>query len=189
MNRFLLTAVAAGCAVMMSSLLSTAYAEPVTAKAAPVSSVKQIDLPQYLGKWYEIARLPMFFERNCASDVTATYSLNPDASIRVDNQCRKDNGTIMQSIGMAKAVDASNAQLRVTFLPTWLRWTGLGTAPYWILKIDEHYTTALVGNPDHRYLWILSRTPQIDPATYQAYLEEARRQGFDTASLIVTKQH
>ena len=184
-------AMIAGGALLISALVNVAYAEtPNTdGKDVPVSSVKHIDLPQYLGKWYEVARLPMFFERNCADNVTATYSLNPDSSIKVDNQCRKENGKVMQSIGEAVPVDASNARLSVTFLPKWLRWTGLAKAPYWILKIDEHYTTALVGNPDHHYLWILSRTPQIDPAIYQAYLQEAQRQGFDTHKLIVTKQH
>ncbi len=180
-----------GGVVLMTALIGVAYADSSSGEPSTVAvtSVKHIDLQQYLGKWYEVARLPMFFERNCADNVSATYSLNPDASIKVDNQCRKDNGKVMQSIGEAVPVDATNARLSVTFLPKWLRWTGLAKAPYWILKIDEHYTTALVGNPDHRYLWILSRTPQIDPVTYQAYLQEAQRQGFDTRKLIVTQQH
>jgi apolipoprotein D and lipocalin family protein len=96
---------------------------------------------------------------------------------------------VIQSIGAAAPVDPSNAKLSVTFLPTWLRWTGLGKAPYWILKIDPDYRTVLVGTPNHKFLWILSRTPQIDPAVYQAYLRAAQEQGFDITQLIVTPQH
>jgi apolipoprotein D and lipocalin family protein len=170
--------------------IQSVFAESVNAEKVikPVTSVKNIELPRYLGRWYEIARLPMFFERHCAGHVTATYSLNPDSTIKVDNQCLKKNGNMMQSIGQAMPVDESHAKLSVTFLPTWLRWTGLAKAPYWILKIDDDYTTVLVGEPSRKYLWILSRTPQISPATYQAYVAEAQRQGFDTSQLIVTKQ-
>jgi apolipoprotein D and lipocalin family protein len=154
----------------------------------PVTSVKSIELPKYLGRWYEIARLPMLFQRHCAGHVTATYSLNPDSTIKVDNQCLKKNGDPIQSMGQAVSVDESHAQLSVTFLPSWLRWTGFAKAPYWILKIDDNYTTALVGEPSRKYLWILSRTPKISPAIYQEYVTEAQRQGFDTSQLIVTKQ-
>jgi apolipoprotein D and lipocalin family protein len=171
--------------------IQSVFAENVNADKVikPVTSVKNIELPRYLGRWYEIARLPMFFERHCAGHVTATYSLNPDSTIKVDNQCLKKNGNMMQSIGQAMPVDESHAKLSVTFLPTWLRWTGFAKAPYWVLKIDENYTTALVGEPSRQYLWILSRTPQIAPATYQEYVAEAQRQGFDTSQLIVTKQN
>ncbi|MBC7751802.1 MAG: lipocalin family protein [Candidatus Saccharibacteria bacterium] len=181
--------IASGLLISVGAIQSV-YAESTrSAKVIkPVTSVKTIDLPKYLGRWYEIARLPMFFERHCAAHVTATYSLNPDSTIKVDNQCQKKNGDPMQSIGQAAAVDESHAKLSVTFLPSWLRWTGLAKAPYWVLKIDDNYTTALVGEPSRKYLWILSRTPQISPAIYQEYVAEAQRQGFDTSQLIVTKQ-
>ena len=181
--------VATGLLVSIFAIQS-AFAESGNAEKSPqpVTSVKTIDLPRYLGRWYEVARLPMFFQRKCASDVTATYSLNPDSTLKVDNQCHKKNGDLMQAIGQANAVDSSNAKLAVTFLPSWLRWTGLGKAPYWILKIDDNYTTALVGEPSRKYLWILSRTAKISPEVYQEYVAEAQRQGFDTSKLIVSKQ-
>jgi len=136
----------------------------------------------------------MFFQRNCASDVTATYSLEPTksgepAKIKVDNQCRKSNGEIIGSIGQAQPLSVSDSKLQVTFLPKFLRWLPIGKAPYWILKIDESYTTALVGNPEHKYLWLLSRTPQISDTTYQSYIHEAQKQGFDTSKLICTIQN
>lgn len=156
----------------------------------PVTAVQHIELNRYVGKWYEIARLPMFFQRKCASDVSATYSIDKaDASkIIVDNQCRKSDGKIIQSIGQATPIDGSNSKLRVTFLPKFLRWLPMGRAPYWILKIDNDYQTALVGNPERKYLWILSRTPQISEATYQSYVDEARHQGFDVSKVTRTTQ-
>lgn len=159
-------------------------------KNQPVTPVQKIDINQYTGKWYEIARFPMFFQRNCASNVTATYSIDQadSSKIIVDNQCRKSDGTVIQSIGQANSIDSSNSKLQVTFLPKFLRWLPIGQAPYWILKIDAGYQTALVGNPEHKYLWILSRTPHISEATYQSYVDEARRQGFDISKLQRTNQ-
>ncbi|MFI4919992.1 MAG: lipocalin family protein [Legionellales bacterium] len=159
-------------------------------KTPPVTPVQKIDINHYVGKWYEIARFPMYFQRHCASDVIATYGVDKadSSKIIVDNQCRKSDGTVIQSIGQATPVDASNSKLQVTFLPKFLRWLPVGRAPYWILKIDADYQTALVGNPEHKYLWILSRTPQISETTYQSYMDEARRQGFDVSKLKRTTQ-
>ncbi len=175
-------------------LIPSAQAVENSDPAPKVTAVEHIDINRYAGKWYEIARLPMFFQRNCASDVTATYRLETTksggpATIMVDNRCRKANGEMIGSIGQAQPLSASNSQLQVTFLPTFLRWLPVGKAPYWILKIDEDYTTALVGNPEHKYLWLLSRTPQISDETYQNYIHEAQKQGFDTTKLIRTVQN
>ena len=158
------------------------------ANDAAVTSVAQVNLPQYAGKWYEIARFPMFFQRNCARDVTATYSLNADGTVKVDNRCVKSNGEQMGSIGQAHAVDASNSKLKVTFLPSWLRWLPVGEGDYWILKLDPSYQTVLVGSPNRKYLWILSRQPQLDEQTYLSYVEAARKQGFDITQLQRTTQ-
>lgn len=182
------TLILSGTMILLSAIQSV-YAENSTpAVISPVTSVKSINLPQYLGCWYEVARLPMFFERHCAGNVTATYSLNPDLTVKVDNQCITSNGKTIQSIGQATPIDTSNAKLSVTFLPSWLRWTGFAKTPYWILKIDDHYTTALIGEPSRKYLWILSRTSQIAPETYHEYVLEAQRQGFNTSQLIITPQ-
>ena len=181
--------------LFITALLNPSAQAEGNSNAFPkVTPVEHIDLNRYTGKWYEIARLPMFFQRNCASDVTAAYSVEPTksgdlAKIKVDNQCRKSHGEIIGSIGQAQPVSISNSQLQVTFLPKFLRWLPIGKAPYWILKIDESYTTALVGNPEHKYLWLLSRTPQISDATYQSYIHEAQKQGFDTSKLIRTIQN
>lgn len=178
-----------GLAVVSLSMMTLGLISvPAQANDHAVRSVSGVNLQQYAGTWYEIARFPMFFQRNCARDVTATYSLNPDGTVKVDNRCIKTNGEQIGSVGQAHAVDASNSQLKVTFLPSWLRWLPVGQGDYWILKLDASYQTVLVGSPSRKYLWILSRKPQIDEQTYLTYVEAARKQGFDITQLQRTTQ-
>lgn len=143
-----------------------------------VTSVSELDLPRYLGLWHEVGRLPMSQEDTHASDITAEYSLNDSGTIRVDNRCIDEDGTPAQAVAEATPVEDEPGQLRVSFLPEGLRWIPFTKADYWVLKIDDEYQTALVGTPNHKYLWLLSRTPSIDESTEQPYLDEARRQGF-----------
>lgn len=152
---------------------------------AEVTTVTQVDLPRYLGTWYEIARLPMRHEPADGTDVSAHYSLNEDGSIRVQNRCRV-NGEVEESIGRATPVDDSNARLEVSFLPDGLRWIPFTKGDYWLLKLDPDYRVALVGTPDRDYLWLLARQPQLDPTLRTTYLAEAQRQGFDLDRLIST---
>lgn len=150
-----------------------------------VTPVEQVDLARYLGRWYEIARLPMRHEPVDASDITATYSLNEDGSVRVQNRMRH-NGEVEESIGRATTVDTSNSRLEVSFLPEGLRWIPFTKGDYWILKLDPAYSVALVGSPDHKYLWLLARHPHLDEATVNQYLAHAQAQGFDLSGLIHT---
>lgn len=159
-----------------------------TVNAATPQTVPQVELNRYLGKWYEIAHLPMFFQRKCARNTTANYNLKPNGHIEVINQCETAEGKIKASTGDAYAIDKTNSKLKVSFLPKGLRWLPFTKGDYWVLKVDENYKTALVGGPTNKYLWILSRTPHIDKATYQAYLQAAQQQGYDTSKLIITPQ-
>ena len=147
-------------------------------------TVDDLDLERYQGRWYEIARLPLSWERKCARDVVAAYTLRPDGTIEVLNTCRKADGTITQSKGTAKPAtkEGSPSKLKVTFF-----WPFAGD--YWILDLDPDYRWALVGTPNRKYLWILSRTPQLDPQTLGALREKARDWGFDAGKLILTKQY
>lgn len=147
-------------------------------------TVQQVDLERYLGEWYEIAHLPMFFQRKCASNTTAKYSLDNNQNIVVLNQCMTVAGDLISSTGIATATNKQNSKLKVSFLPKGLRWVPFTKGDYWIIKLDENYQTALVGGPSHKYLWILSRSPQIDEAVYQEYVKAAQEQGYDTSKLI-----
>ncbi|MFW2176494.1 MULTISPECIES: lipocalin family protein [unclassified Moraxella] len=149
-------------------------------------AVASVDLNRYMGKWYEIGRLPMFFQRNCASDVTATYTLKSNGAVEVNNQCIGKDGKSMQSIGEATKNGETGSQLKVTFLPKGLRSLPIGKADYWVLDLDQNYQYALVGTPNNKYLWILSRTPTMSEATYQNLLATAKSQGFDVSKIIRT---
>ncbi|HQZ12969.1 MAG TPA: lipocalin family protein [Devosia sp.] len=155
---------------------------------ADVASIPQLDLNRYLGRWYEICRLPLKWEDETATDISATYSLNDSGKVRVDNRCFDAEGEPTRSIGEATPVDDTNARLKVTFLPEFIRWIPFTDGDYWVLKLDPEYRVSLVGTPDRKNLWVLSREPELDAATLDAYLGEARRQGFDLAALI-TPQH
>lgn len=154
----------------------------------PPPTVPSVDLSRYAGLWYEIARLPMRHEDRHASDVTAEYSLQDDGKVRVVNRCMNDEGEPEEAVGEATATDDSNARLEVSFLPEGLRWVPFTRGDYWVLRLDEGYTTALVGTPDRRYLWLLSRGPKMDEATVREWLSFAQAHGFDLAPLIRTPQ-
>jgi apolipoprotein D and lipocalin family protein len=142
--------------------------------------VPHVELEKYLGKWYEIAHLPAKFQEGC-NETTATYTLSKDGSISVLNQATK-NGKIKQAKGKAKVVDKnSNAKLKVTFF-----WPFYGD--YWIIKLGDNYDYSVVGTPNRKYLWILSRTPQMDDNLYSQIIEYVKSKGFDANKLIKTFQ-
>jgi apolipoprotein D and lipocalin family protein len=142
--------------------------------------VPHVELEKYLGKWYEIAHLPAKFQEDC-NETTATYTLSKDGSISVLNQCTK-NGKMKQAKGKAKVVDKkSNAKLKVTFF-----WPFYGD--YWIIKLGNNYDYSVVDTPNRKYLWILSRTPQMDDNLYSQIIEYVKSKGFDANKLIKTFQ-
>ena len=142
--------------------------------------VPHVELEKYLGKWYEIAHLPAKFQEGC-NETTATYTLSKDGSISVLNQSIKD-GKMKQAKGKAKVVDKnSNAKLKVTFF-----WPFYGD--YWIIKLGNNYDYSVVGTPNRKYLWILSRTPQMDDKLYSKLIEYAKSKGFEVNKLIKTLQ-
>lgn len=155
---------------------------------SPVTTVAHVDLNRYLGTWFEIRRLPMKWEDENASDITATYSLAEGGKVRVDNRCYDDKGKPTQSIGEATPVDASNSKLTVTFLPELLRWIPFTSGDYWVLKLDADYQYSLVGDPDRKYLWLLSRNPNPPQAVIDEYLDHARSVGYDLSRLITPRQ-
>jgi apolipoprotein D and lipocalin family protein len=153
-----------------------------------LKTVPHVDLARYLGTWYEIARKPMRHEDAHARDITATYELDEEGAVRVLNSCLDDDGKVDASEGQAKPTDDTNARLEVTFLPQGLRWIPFARGDYWILRLDEGYTTALVGEPGRKYLWLLHRAPRMDSATRGEWLEFARVRGYDLDDLIFPAQ-
>jgi len=154
-----------------------------SARLKPLETVKTVDLNRYIGTWYEIARMPFWAENNCAG-VTATYSIKANGDIEVLNRCRdtRKTGKISEARGTAKVVDAvTNSKLKVTFF-----WPFYGA--YWIIQLDPSYQWAVVGEPGRKYLWILSRTPQMDSKQLKVIVEKAASQGYDTSRLVYGDQ-
>lgn len=156
----------------------------------PLRVVPSVDLSRYAGVWYEVARLPNSFQEKCAGDVRAEYTLVKENRIKVVNRCRKQNGEMTDAEGEAKLADKKgpNSRLKVRFAPSFLSFLPFVWGDYQIIELAPDYSHAVVGAPDRKYLWVLSRTPQIDEATYQRLLEGARAQGFDVSRMLRTKQ-
>lgn len=146
-----------------------------------METVKQVDLNRYLGKWYQVSYIPNRFQSMCIADTQAEYQLD-GSDIRVINRCRTKDGSIEQANGIAKIVEASNnAKLRVSFFRPFY-------GNYWVLDIDPDYQWVLVGEPSRKYGWILSRTPQLDPATQSRILEKAESLAYQRSQFQTSAQ-
>ncbi len=137
-----------------------------------------INLNKYLGKWYEIARFDHSFERDMQK-VTAEYKLLPDGQIQVINAGYRD-GKFKETIGKAKTTDTSGL-LRVSFFLNFY-------SDYRVLMIDKDYQYVLIGGNSPKYLWILSRTPQLSENVLQNIINVAKEKGYDTSKLIFVEQ-
>jgi apolipoprotein D and lipocalin family protein len=160
----------------------------VMAGASPLPTQDWVEPTRYVGRWYEIARLPNRFQEQCAGDVAATYSLRDDGRIGVANECRTHEGKIDRAEGVARRADPKGpaSRLKVRFAPAWLSFLPSVWGDYWILELDPDYRFALVGEPSRKYLWILARQPVMDQAAYEGLVARAARLGFDTTRLVRT---
>ncbi len=158
----------------------------VWAKPAPPPTVPFVELGRYLGTWHEIARLPMFAQKGCV-ETTATYSLRDDGDIRVENSCTKIKGEerkVKKAVARGWVVDEeTGSKLKVRFV-WWLPYIADGD--YWVLKLDPDYKVSLVGTPDYKYLWLLSREPKMSRANFDQWISVATGLGYKTDDLIVS---
>jgi apolipoprotein D and lipocalin family protein len=169
-----------GLAIFALLLGTHAGAQPV-AELTPIAS---LDVVRYMGTWHEIAKFPNRFQAKCVSDTSAEYQLAADGSIQVVNQCRLQSGAMEQAIGAARRVgEGSSAKLQVRFAPAWLSFLPMVWGDYWVIDLDDQYELAAVSEPQREFLWILSRSPQVDAARYNALLGRLTRMGFDVRKL------
>lgn len=135
-------------------------------------TVAQVDVPRYLGTWYQQALIPNKFQAVCVSDTRATYLRDGDGLVVV-NQCRRADGLLEKAQGVAKIVEGSNnAKLRVSFFRPFY-------GDYWVLALDPGYNWVLVGEPKREFGWILSRNNRLDEATLNQILDRAVSLGYD----------
>jgi apolipoprotein D and lipocalin family protein len=183
-----------GAAVLFTLLIGTsllgacASTPAASTDAPPLQTVAKVDLSRYTGTWHEIARYPFGIQdRRCARDTTATYRARTADTISVLNRCVQADGTESAVEGVAWILDpVSNAKLEVSFLPAWLRWLPIGRGDYWVIDLAPDYSWVVVGEPRRRYLWILARSPRLDPATYEAIVKRLPTHGYDPARLLLS---
>jgi apolipoprotein D and lipocalin family protein len=171
-----------GRIAIVCSLLAVACAGP---PRVPLTTAATVDLARYAGTWYEIARLPAFFQRDCVAS-RAEYTVLASGKVGVTNRCRTRDGDERSIRGEAEVVDrTTHARLLVRF-DTWFAFLmpAPRTGNYWILDVAADYQTALVGTPDFRHLWLLARTPEIGPERYPAMVARARNLGFPVERLV-----
>jgi len=154
-----------------------------------LSTISSLDLPRYLGEWYEIAKFPNRFQSKCTGFTKATYTALPDGRVRVENRCRLADGSTDVAIGVARQVGAANSpRLKVRFAPALLSFIPMVWGDYWIIDLDKDYGLAAVSEPGREYLWILSRTPTVSKPAYDALVARLSGQGLDVRKLVRTPQ-
>jgi len=159
------------------------------AESPAVNTVAQVDLDRYQGTWFELARFPNRFQKQCEGDVRATYAKRSDGRLDVTNECRTHDG-MTTAAGIGRVVDATtNAKLKVRFAPAALSFLPFVWGDYWIIGLASDYKWAVVGSPDREYLWILSRTPALSAEDLERARAAAAENGFELGRLVETKSH
>jgi apolipoprotein D and lipocalin family protein len=160
-----------------------------TRRQPGITPVATLDLPRYMGEWYEIARYPNRFEKDCVGFTTAHYSLQPDKTLRVVNRCRRPDGRFEEAVGAGRQLGGPRSPtLQVRFAPELLSFLPMVWADYWVVDLDPDYRLAAVSEPKGEYLWILARTPTVPKRELDALLGRLARQGFDLSKLEMTRQ-
>ena len=184
----LLGAFSVGLVLMAASASASASAAAPAQPAQPLVTIAALDVPRYMGTWYEIAKYPNRFQKQCVSDTQAEYLLLADGVVQVINRCRKENGKMEQAIGEARQMGAATSpKLQVRFAPAWLSMLPFVWGNYWVIDLDESYQLVAVSEPERDYLWVLSRSASVSPAAYNALLARLKAQGFDLDRLVSTK--
>ena len=171
--------------VLVALLLPALVSEPASARCHdPLPTVSWVDLNRFSGTWHEVARLPNIFQRTCVG-ATARYTPLADGSIRVENSCRTCRGRCRSITGRAEPVPCSgNARLRVRFSGVAGLMPVSHEGNYWIIALDENYRWAMVGTPDRRFLWLLSRDRCLPREIEGMLISRARCLGFDVDRLV-----
>lgn len=179
----------------MKNLLATvvlslaALAPAGAAEPAPLTTIASLDVPRYMGTWYEIAKYPNRFQRQCVSHTSANYRLRDDGKVVVTNSCRNASGQTEQAVGLARQIGPANSpRLEVRFAPAWLSFLPFVWGDYWVIDLDPDYQLVAVSEPKREYLWILARRPVVDKAAYDALLARLAQRGFNLDKLEASKQ-
>jgi apolipoprotein D and lipocalin family protein len=169
--------------------LASAQAQSGEVSPAPLEAIGSLDVPRYMGTWYEVAKYPNWFQKRCIANTSATYAIQSNGMLQVLNRCQKEDGSMSEALGEAKQVgDANSPKLKVRFAPVWLSFLPFVWGNYWVIDLDPQYQLAAVSEPSRKYLWILSRTQTVEPKAYDALLQRLKEKGFNLDAIEISKQ-
>jgi apolipoprotein D and lipocalin family protein len=169
--------------------LASAQAPSGETSPAPLEAIASLDVPRYMGTWYEVAKYPNWFQKRCIANTSATYAVQSNGMLQVLNRCQKEDGSMSEALGAAKQVgDANSPKLEVRFAPAWLSFLPFVWGNYWVIDLDPQYQLAAVSEPSRKYLWILSRSKTVEPKAYDALLQRLKQQGFNLDAIEISKQ-
>lgn len=179
---------------LATALLAIA-ALPVLAQpegVAPLRPLPSLDVTPYMGTWYQVLWFPNVFQKQCVADTAATYRDLGNGTVEVLNRCRRADGSFDSVLGMARPPrgvarieggQLKPARLEVSFLPAWLRWTGIGWGAYWVVDLAPDGRYAIVSEASREYLWVLARKPALTSTDEAAIRAKLQTLGFDLAKL------
>lgn len=174
-------------AIALSAAAGVVHAQP-----APLQPLPSLAVAPYMGTWYQVLWFPNFFQKQCIADTAATYRDRGDGTVEVINRCRTADGKTDSIAGIARppsgvsrieAGDLKPARLEVSFLPAWLRWTGIGWGAYWVVDLAPDGRYAIVSEASREYLWVLARQPALTSSDESAIRAKLQALGFDLAKL------
>jgi apolipoprotein D and lipocalin family protein len=180
---------------VIAPLLLALLSAPVFAQAPPpLQPLPSLDVASYMGNWYQVLWFPNRFQKQCVADTSALYRDLGTGAVEVTNRCRLSDGTTDSVVGVARppagvssvvAGKLQPARLEVSFLPAWLRWTGIGWGAYWVIDLADDGRYAVVSEVSRQYLWVLSRKPALTSADDLAIRSKLQALGFDLTQLQV----
>ncbi len=180
---------------MVSVLLLALLSAAVSAQSAPpLQPLPSLDVASYMGTWYQVLWFPNRFQKQCVADTAATYRDLGNGTVEVNNRCRMADGKLDDVLGIARPptgvsrIDAGSllpARLEVSFVPAWLRWTGIGWGAYWVVELAPDGRYAIVSEAKREYLWVLSRKPALTSDDDRLIREKLLALGFDLSKLQV----
>lgn len=187
---------------MKSLLTLVAAAALATAAAAqtapaPLQPLPSLEVAPYMGTWYQVLWIPNRFQKQCVADTSATYRDLGNGTVEVINRCRRADGKTDSVTGLARPpagvsrIEAGKlqpARLEVSFLPAWLRWTGIGWGAYWVVDLAPDGRYAIVSEASREYLWVLARQPALTLQDNAAIRTKLQALGFDLGKLQVHPQ-
>lgn len=158
-----------------------------TEQKSELTVVDDVDLERYLGTWYEIAHIPVWFQKGCTGGTTAEYTPLKEGFVNVVNRCCDKEGKVKEAKGRAWVVNKQHpAKLKVSFFSLFGLW--LFGGKYWIIDLDENYRYSVIGHPNREIGWILSRTPTLPDEVLQGIAERLEAKGYDFSKFKMTNQ-